>query len=212
MRSLKTSLAALTLFLATACASAPPPPPPPPPAAPTSTAEIDRSLVWTETRGGPRHIASGFICPPSLGTFRFTEETIYPGSRPGFDVSCGYVAEAGGAITFYLTSFERPLKSELYLSTSVRAIEESLPVTGPVAAPALPNGDPITPWAAAFLVDLAAQKNPEESVASAVWIEEIGAWHVKARATYEDSRSDAVAAAVGILFQRARLTIEGGTT
>ena len=59
---------------------------------------------------------------------------------------------------------------------------------------------------------LEAKQNPEDTVASAVWVDEIGAWNVKARATYESGRADAVAAAVGILFQRARLTISGGTT
>ena len=152
MTVLKTCLAFAALMLAAACAT-PPPPPPPPEAPPVSVSDIDRSLIWQQTRGGMSHITSGFICPSTLGTFRFTEETIFPGARPGFDVACGYSAEAGGLITFYLTSFERPVKSELYLRTSTRAMEESLPITAATQVPVLPNGDPITPWAAAFAVD-----------------------------------------------------------
>ena len=212
MSLLKTCLAATALLFATACASAPPPPPVHAPDVPTSTTDIDRSLVWQQTRGGLRHTASGFICPPSLGQFRFTEETIFPGARLGLDVACGYSSEAGGVITFYLTSFERPLDLGVYLGTSTRAIEEALPVTGEAEIPTLLNGDPITSWAAAYSVNINANNGSDEPIDSAVWVEQVGAWHIKARATYPASQKTEIATAVTALVQRARLSIEGGTT
>ncbi len=212
MRLLKISVSGLIMLLAAACATPAPPAPPPPTPPPAGTAEIDRSLVWQQTRGGMRHITSGFICPTFLGQFRFTEETIFPGSRPGFDVACQYRSDANNLITFYLTSFDRPVSLDVYLRTSVEAMDASLPISTGVPVPGLPNGDPITPWSAAFTIAPANLQSPDRTVISAVWVDQIGAWSVKARTTYDMDQENATATAVAILFQRARLTIDGGTT
>ncbi|MEL6323337.1 MAG: hypothetical protein AAFQ84_03800 [Pseudomonadota bacterium] len=196
-----------------ACASSPVSGPAPPPdsdeplarpAPDVSDAPLPATDIWETTPEGLRHRASGFICASTVSDFAFTVEEVYPGLPAGQDVSCAYGAIDGGAITFHLTAFARPVSVDAHLKAVTTRVSDLFRRTAPASVPLSPNGEPITETSAALRTDSASARRPGTPVDTAVWIETIGAWHVKARATYEIDRAEMTAAAVYELFEQAR--------
>ncbi|MEM9670451.1 MAG: hypothetical protein AAF950_16135 [Pseudomonadota bacterium] len=206
------SLLYVCILALTACASTPPPEPASPAvpeavptdAAPTEPAASETPAIWRDTTTGLQHINSGVTCPLATGDFDFTGEVIFPGQGAGKDVACNYIAEAGGAIRLHITKFPRAISTDAYLKGSLETIRDRYRSTAPVAPPPDPEGAPITEVNAALRTDSRSAKRPDIPVDTALWIEEIGGWHIKLRATYEVDRKDAVGAAASILFRVVR--------
>ncbi|MEM7004974.1 MAG: hypothetical protein AAF498_03765 [Pseudomonadota bacterium] len=193
---------ALCFIALTACAGAPESPPaetPSPPEEPSPT-----TAEWQATDKGLLHTDSGITCPGAVADFTFTGEVSFPGQGPSKDVACNYIADSGGAIRLHMTRFARTVTTEAYLKGSLETVKARYRQSVPIAPPAPAPDRPITLAAAALRTDAVSANRPGTPVDTALWIEQIGGWHIKVRATYETDRTDTVATAVGALFGSVR--------
>ncbi|MEL7454181.1 MAG: hypothetical protein AAGJ50_12505 [Pseudomonadota bacterium] len=204
------------LVLAAACASAPATQGTPttvpnteaiPEAPATADAPKPSGPVWQSTPLGLRHTGTGLTCAPQIFDFVFTGEKTYPGLPEGQDVSCSYGAGEGGAVTVYLTNFGRAVSPGAHLKGTETSISNIFTRADPLPPPRRPDGEPVAASGSAFAIDAVSPVRPEVPVQTVVWIETIGAWHVKIRATYEADRARAVAALSGYLIDEARASL-----
>jgi len=135
-----------------------------------------------------------------------TAEESFNGLGHGKDVACVYEAVEGGAVKLHLTDFGRTVSPAAHLKGVKTTIKDTFKVTGTAPVPALPDTLPINN-AAAFRLAAKSELRPDVPVHTGVWVEQIGAWHVKIRATYEADRISAIAGLVDMLYANARKTI-----
>ena len=209
MRQMRDVFCAAALVGVTACASTPDPAPEAPPEPDVADIEavttpkappLDRP-IWQPVDAGLQHIESGMVCPPAIAGFLFTEPQTYPGLPKGKDVSCSFGAAEGGAITIHLTDFGRAVSPEAHLKGAQTKIEEIFRVTEAAPPPRRPDGSALALSAASYRIDAVSPVRPGVPVDTTVWIERIGPWHLKARATYEIDRTEAIVAATDALFR-----------
>lgn len=176
---------------------------------PVSAAEPDAPppRVWTLVEDGLQHVASGFICPASVGDFALTGEESYDALPRSRDVACIYDAPTGGAVKFHLTDFGRTVSPAAHLKGTATTIADTYTITEPRPVPARPESPVRTPYAAAWQIAAVSDLRPDIPVETAVWISAIGPWHVKARATYEADRAPAIAALIDALYTRAEASL-----
>ena len=165
------------------------------------------SLVWRLAEDGLQHVASGYICPASVGDFALTGEESYDALPRSRDVACIYDAPTGGAVKFHLTDFGRAVSPAAHLKGTATTIAETYTITEDRPVPATPESLAITPHAAAWQIGAVSDLRPDVPVETAVWISVIGPWHIKARATYEADRAPAIAALIDTLYGHAGTSI-----
>ncbi|MEO0881456.1 MAG: hypothetical protein AAFY34_01875 [Pseudomonadota bacterium] len=199
------------LFVLVLAACASPTAPDPQNAAPAITANelpdgtnAASDPLWQPADTGLLHIESGVTCPSIVADFAFTGEVAFPGQGPGRDVACNYIAETGGAIRLHITRFARTVSTDAYLKGSLETIKARYRQTVAINPPSSTPGRPITPSAAALRTDALSANRPGTPVDTALWIEQVGDWHIKIRATYEIDRTAAAATAVSTLFSAVR--------
>jgi len=202
---------ATAAFVLAACASTPNAPD-------RATPELDDTPVaeqvepdetaggWLETDTGLQHIESGVTCPDFAGDFSFSGQVDFRGQGESRDVACNYIAEAGGAIRLHITQFARAVSTDAYLKGSLESVKTRYRAT---AAAPLPVQ--VTETAEALRTDARSARRPDIPVDTAIWIEQLGVWHIKLRATYEIDRADAVADAVSSLFGSVRTDLSALT-
>ncbi len=167
-----------------------------PPIAPEADAPIWQILA---DGSGQKHLASGFICPAEQGSFRLTREEAFAGLGRGNDVSCIYWASEGGVVRLHLTRFGRDVSPSAHLKGVRTQISDTQKIIMPAPLPPLSANTAID-HTAAYQIATQSALRPDVPVHTAVWIRQTGAWHVKARATYEADRAVQVGALVSALF------------
>lgn len=181
------------------------------PAPPVASAPQSNPAVWQQTRGGPRHAKTGVLCPLNVTGLRFDGEFEVAGVPAGDDVICAWSNDDIGTMTLYLSRFGPSLTPEDHLNSAVQGMSQVRSVVGPVEVPHAAEGNPITPYSAAFELPPAPELEGE-TYHTAVWIEVIGEWHIKIRSSYPAENAPDIARAVDQLYSSARLSVPAGTT
>lgn len=172
---------------------------------PATELAADAEPIWQLVDGGLQHLASGFICLANVGDFSLSGDETYPGLPPGKDVACIYDGEAGGAVKLHLTDFGRAVSPSAHMKGTTTTISDTYSVTGPAPVPLLDGqAHPAESEARSFRLAAKSELRPDVPVDTAIWIRQIGPWHIKARATYETDRSDAVATLIDALYKSAQ--------
>ncbi|MEO9969932.1 MAG: hypothetical protein ABJG15_08920 [Hyphomonadaceae bacterium] len=172
---------------------------------PLSPTEL-AALIWriTDDRKGLEHLASGYVCATAIDSFSLTGDEAFRGLGRGNDVACLYDSPQGANVKLHLTNFGRSVSPAAHL----KGVEANLTETGRIAdetvLPSTLNADAIQN-AAAFTMT-----NPDVGppLHTAVWIEKIGEWHIKARATYAPDQSEDVGRFVSVLISTAYTSID----
>ncbi|MEO1406272.1 MAG: hypothetical protein AAFV54_07240 [Pseudomonadota bacterium] len=198
----------LTVFIFAACAGTPSAQSPEALSAEQTASEPVEtdasSSEWQDTDTGLLHVESGVTCPSFVGDFTFTGEVSFSGQGESKDVACNYIAEAGGAIRLHITRFARAVTTDAYLKGSLETVRDRYRQSADIPAPRTGEDREITTAAAALRTDAVSANRPGTPVDTALWIEQLGGWHIKVRATYETDRTSAVAEAVSTLFGSVR--------
>ena len=201
------------ILAAAACASAPRPAQPAaiPDIADVPVYAVPSGSVWRDEGFGARHVASGISCPHRVGEFALIELRDNASAAIARDVVCGYGSVLGDYVAFHITQFDRLIDPQRYLDVSIAAIESTTDLTGDAPLPARSDGVPLAPRGAAFRTALRAQAKTDEAVHTALWVDAIGGWQIKLRATYAPSQAPLVAETVNELFLAAKTALPGGT-
>ena len=157
--------------------------------------------VWQLQDAHLQHIASGYQCPAEASGFQMTDDEIYPGLGHGNDVACVYVSPEGGAVKLHLTNFGRDVSAAAHFKGVATSIADTYSVTRPAPVPTVPGASAIR-QAGAYQIKAVSDRRPDVPVHTAIWIERVGPWHIKARATYEADQASAIASLITTLFAR----------
>lgn len=186
---------------------------PTPPEAPANSEDEDAlltpteraALTWriTDDRNGLEHLASGYVCATAIDNFSLIGDEAFRGLGRGNDVACIYDSPQGANVKLHLTNFGRSVSPAAHLKGVEVNLIETGKIAGETALPSTLNTSEVQN-AAAFTMT-----NPEAGppLQTAVWIEKIGEWHVKARATYPSDQSEDVGSFVSILISTAHASI-----
>lgn len=162
--------------------------------------------IWHTDTGSVRHVVSGAVCPDSLSGFLREDETSYPGLPRGFDVACVYRSDEGAELKLHLTHFGRDVSLDAHIKGVDGTIVESYPVLGRVEPPTDVFGQLIASRRSGFRLRATAEGAPTGNTIT--WLEDIGGWHVKIRATFDEADRRAVGAIAGELYLAAQEGID----
>ena len=161
--------------------------------------------IWQDAPDGlgRQHVASGYICPAETDSFSLMDVESFPGLGRGNDVACVYSAPEGGNVKLHLTHFGREVSPSAHLKGVQTSLTESNTIVGDAAPPALEEGA-VAPNAAAYQIAAKSALRPDIPIHTAVWIQQVNGWHIKARATYEADRQSQIGQLVGSLMNPAQ--------
>jgi len=207
----RTIIAALAILSFGACATQQSAPQP----APGYAVKIEDPSVWRDAGNGIEHIQTGITCPSEVGIFRLVGISVFPNSPKGDDVACGFAGPSGEAVTFYLTnvrSLPGSISEEQHFTSAMGNIKEVFPVVQSITLPLPSDSIPPTSLSGGFQTTLTSETQPGTPVDTALWLAQVGAWHVKTRATFPRTSTSNIMEFVSGLYSVSRLTLPGGTT
>jgi hypothetical protein len=162
--------------------------------------------IWVPTPQGLHHVLSGFTCPASLGDWTFRSVTMSAYPVTGLNSGCLLNGPNRSGISFFMVhNTQTPPLTDHFEQT--RYAMQTVASTGterPV--PVRSDGQPVAALAAA------ARATPYDGKVrldkdlqdTALWMEEVGGWHMYVRATYYRGDEAMVADTAAALFESAR--------
>lgn len=156
---------------------------------------------------GLQHIASGYICRGQIDDFVMIGDEAYPGLGHGNDVACVYASSEGMSVKLHLTNFGRMVSPSAHLKGAKTSIADAYSLASEADVPPMLDAPDIA-YAAAFRLATPSKLRPDVPVHTAVWIEQIGPWHIKARATYEADRAQTISTVITALYASAYTNLE----
>lgn len=177
-----------------------------------TTKETPDISQWQEYKSGYFHPLSGLVCPDRLREFRFEEVSVNPSYSPGLDIHCKLRDANGNWVTLFLNhdSTRATLKDHFEeASNSIRLVHSTDEVR-PV--PKTSDGNEVAELAAAYRMTPYTMRLlvDEEVMDTAIWLKQIGSWHVKIRANYFRGYEERVANLGVAMFEKSKSELPKG--